>query len=130
MAANDLSHRYITYAMHEPSLREQAPDCLRRARPLWHEFEKVNDKQQGLHNNKVFTEDAYQRNQGEDGGSKMVKRQKPFPEMKPENYYDVKKSSFNKAWIQEQRDAQMAYLSNQRESMEQRNQRSEPVFER
>lgn len=129
MAANERTSAYVSYSMQEPSLREQAPACLRRAEPLSRDFEIANSNQQRTSENPVLKEDAWQRDDS-DGGSKMVKRQKPFPERKPENYYEVKKSFFDRAWIQEQRDAQMAYLSNQRESAAQQTRLSEPVFER
>ena len=129
MAANERTSAYVSYSMQEPSLRDQAPACLRRAGPLSRDFEIANSNQQQSSENPVLKEDAWKRDDS-DGGSKMVKRQKPFPEMKPENYYEVKKSFFDRAWIQEQRDAQMAYLSNQRESAVQQTWRSEPVFER
>lgn len=129
MAANERTSAYVSYSMQEPSLREQAPACLRRAGPLSRDFEIANSNQQRTSEHPVLKEDAWQRDDS-DGGSKMVKRHKPFPELKPKNDYDVRKSSFDRAWIQEQRDAQMAFFSDQREGAAQQNRRSEPVFER
>lgn len=48
-------------------------------------------------------------------GSEMVQRDKPFPELRPKHEQAPIREAFNRAWLREQREAQMADLERQRE---------------
>jgi hypothetical protein len=45
----------------------------------------------------------------------MVKRDKPFPELRPEFEQTLIRETFNRAWLREQREARLADLNRQRE---------------
>jgi hypothetical protein len=45
----------------------------------------------------------------------MVKRDKPFPELRPEFEQTPIRETFNRAWLREQREARLADLNRQRE---------------
>ncbi|MDQ3186735.1 MAG: hypothetical protein M3Q16_09855 [Pseudomonadota bacterium] len=49
------------------------------------------------------------------GGSQMVKRDKPFPELRPDFEQAPIRETFNRAWLREQRAARLADLNRQRE---------------
>lgn len=105
MAAHDSSQNGISFSMSEPSLREQAPLSLRRAGPLKNSFVAANDR--GAETANKTREDSR--------GSEMVKRSKPFPELKPKFAHQVKKSCFDQDWIREQRVEKMHQFERQRE---------------
>lgn len=121
MAAHDSSQNRISFSMSEPSLREQAPLSLRRAGPLKDSFAAANDRSAEAANNKMREESR---------GSEMVKRSKPFPELKPKFAHQVKKSWFDQDWIREQRAEQMHRFERQRESAMPQKRLSERSLER
>jgi hypothetical protein len=48
-------------------------------------------------------------------GSEMIRRDKPFPELRPEDEQAPIREAFNRAWLREQREARLADLERQRE---------------
>lgn len=114
MAALDSERESISYSMREPSLREQAPSCLQRAGPLRGKFIAANDR----------TRDEKRQ------GSQMVKRDKPFPELRPNYAHYLKRTSFNQEWIREQRAENIQQFETQRQIAPQQKQRSEPLLAR
>jgi hypothetical protein len=100
--------------MSEPSLRQQAPSSLHRAGHIRETFHQANDG----------TSNEAKRD------SEMVKRDKPFPELKPNYSRGLKRSSFNREWLREQRAAKMADFANQRQAAPHQKSRSEPVIAR
>lgn len=104
----------ITYAMTEPSLRQQAPPSLHRAGHIRETFHQANDG-----TSKEAARD-----------SEMVKRDKPFPELKPNYARGLKRTSFDQNWLREQRAAKMADFANQRQAAPHQKSRSAPVMVR
>lgn len=119
MAALDSNNSGISYSMQEPSLRAMAPPSLFRAGSIQSQFSRNAEQQR----------DTAERNAG-DTGSEMVKREKPFPELKPENANEVKAAFFNQAWIQEQRRATLARFQDQSHAMPRQERQRERVMER
>ena len=128
MAALDSERQSICFAMSEPSLREQAPSCLRRAGPLREQFVAANDRQEKPPAN--ILNDGDRSKDEERGGSQMVKRQKPFPELKPSYAHYLKRTSFNQEWIREQRAEKIHQFELQRQIAPQQKRLSEPGLER
>lgn len=128
MAALDSERQSISFSMSEPSLREQAPSCLRRAGPLREKFIAANDLEE-KHQENILSDGDRNRDEGRQG-SQMVKRQKPFPELKPSYAHYLKRTSFNQEWIREQRAEKIQKFETQRQISPQQNRRSEPVLER
>lgn len=128
MAALDSESNSISFSMSEPSLRESAPPCLRRAGPLREKFIAANDHDEKQQKN-ILNDNGRTRDE-ERNGSQMVKSEKPFPELKPTNSHDLKKYFFDQAWLREQRQAQLNNFRIQRQSAPQQNRQPEPVFER
>lgn len=119
MAAFDNNSSAISYSMQEPSLRAMAPPSLQRAGPIQSQFSQYAALRQ-----ETLTRNA------NDTGSEMVKREKPFPELKPENANEIKATFFNQAWMQEQRRAMLANFEVQRQNLPPENRRLERVLER
>lgn len=127
MTVQDRETGGISYAMSEPSLREKAPSCLQRAGPLRSQFSIANDreaKQPETGSHEVRTSEEPQR------GSQMVKRHKPFLELKPSYANQVKRSLFNQDWIRLQRAEKNHQFRTQRQVAPQQRRLSEPVLER
>ncbi len=128
MAAHDSENSRISFSMREPSLRDCAPPSLQRAGSIRSQFETRklgNTLSQENHPGSDFC-----RREDSGSGSQMIKSQKPFPELKPRNSYELKKVFFDQAWLREQRQAQLDHFSVQRQSAPQQNRQSEPVWER
>jgi len=105
-----------SFAMSEPSLRDKAPPSLKRAGSIRENFTIANE--------------ARRAQEGVQRGSSMVKRQKPFPELKP-NYADyLKRNSFNQEWLQQQRVAKLEELQRQSQFSESQRPHSGPSLER
>ncbi len=128
MAAIDRNDSAISYAMQEPSLRAMAPPSLHRTGPLRSHFVAANDIHESV-------QDAGQQHEKlgsteNESGSEMVKRDKPFPELKPKNANEIKAEFFNRAWMQEQRRAMMARFEEQSHTEPIQNRRLQPLLER
>lgn len=119
MAALDSSSSAISYSMQEPSLRAMAPPSLQRAGPIQPQF-----SQHAAQRQETLTRNA------NDTGSEMVKREKPFPELKPKNAHEIKAAFFNQAWIQEQRRATLARFQDQAHTMPRQERQLERFMER
>jgi len=128
VAALDSERQSISFAMSEPSLREQAPSCLRWAGPLREQFVAANDREENPPAN--ILNDGDRSKDEERGGSKMVKRQKPFPELKPSYAHYLKRTSFNQEWIREQRAEKIGQFELQRQIAPQQKRLSGPSMER
>lgn len=127
MAAHDSDSPAISYSMQEPSLRAMAPPSLQRAGHLRPQFVAVNGKREFSLN--TLQRESLNRAAGETG-SRMVKREKPFPELKPKKANEIKAAFFNQAWMQEQRRAMLARFEDQAHAAPRQKRRSEPVLER
>lgn len=128
MAALDSERGSISFSMSEPSLREQAPPSLRRAGPLREKFIAANDREEKPPEHIV--NDGGRDRDEERQGLEMVKRQKPFPELKPSYAHHLQRASFNQEWIREQRAARIHQYEAQRKIVQPQKQRSEPLLER
>lgn len=128
VAALDRNQESISFAMSEPSLREQAPSCLQRAGPLRKKFIAANDREEKP--SEIILNDGDRSRDEERSGSQMVKRQKPYPELKPSYAHYLKRTSFNQEWIREQRAEKIRQYETQRQIAPQQKQRSVPYLER
>lgn len=128
MAELDKERRNVSFAMSDALLREQAPPSLLRAGPLREEFVAANDHAE-LWRKKTI-DDELPTKGDERSGSQMVKRQKPFPELKPSYADCVKRNTFNQDWIREQRAEKIHQFKTQRQIAPQQKRCSEPSFER
>ena len=60
-----------------------------------------------------------QRREEGERGSNMVKQDKPYPELRPKLNLEPKRSSFNQAWLREQRAARLEQYQTERMSNQQ-----------
>lgn len=128
MGESTSERQSASFASSEPSLRQQLPESLQKAGSIRQQFETANNN---IPANNTLQLDQNDREQGDnDAGSRMVKRQKPFPELKPNDDLSVKRTSFNQEWIQELRAEKVKQFEVQRQIAPQKKQRSEPSFER
>lgn len=92
------------------------PASFQHAPPLHREFDLARDPYIAKQIRAMEQTEAQRR--GESGhsgdGSQMVKRDKPFPELRPEFEQTPIRETFNRAWLREQRDARLAELNQQR----------------
>jgi hypothetical protein len=93
------------------------PESFRQAPALHREFDLARDPYIANQIRAMEQTEAQRRGDSErsGGGSQMVKRDKPFPELRPEFVQAPIRETFNRAWLREQRDARLADLNRQRE---------------
>ncbi|SHL59294.1 hypothetical protein SAMN05216428_10411 [Nitrosospira sp. Nsp11] len=106
-----------SFAGKHPELANDNPESFRQAPPLHREFDLARDPYIAKQIRAMEQTEAQRRGDSErsGGGSQMVKRDKPFPELRPECVQAPIRETFNRAWLREQRDARLADLNRQRE---------------
>lgn len=104
-----------SYASRKPGLREAMPDSLRKAGSTKATFDHARDPWLSKQLKAEQQSEARRRETGD--GSKMVKLHKPFPELRPKRERSPIRQSFNRAWLREDREAQMRQLEAQAEHM-------------
>ncbi|MGH8764015.1 MAG: hypothetical protein ACREUR_12445 [Nitrosospira sp.] len=106
-----------SFAGKHPELANDNPESFRQAPPLHREFDLARDPYIGKQIRAMEQTEAQRRGDSErsGGGSQMVKRDKPFPELRPEFEQAPIRETFNRAWLREQREARLADLNRQRE---------------
>lgn len=101
MAAAD-NPRIASFAGRHPELSQGTPGDLRIRRS----FEEARDPLVKAQWEALEKSEAQRREDSGDGSS-MVKKDHPFPELRPDDHYLQKRSSFNEAWLREARAARM-----------------------
>jgi hypothetical protein len=106
-----------SFAGKHPELANDNPESFRQASPLHREFDLARDPYIAKQIRAMEQTEAQRRGESErsGGGSQMVKRDKPFPELRPEFEQTPIRETFNRAWLREQREARLADLNRQRE---------------
>jgi hypothetical protein len=106
-----------SFAGKHPELANDNPESFRQAPPLHREFDLARDPYIAKQIRAMEQTEAQRRGDSErsGGGSQMVKRDKPFPELRPEFEQAPIRETFNRAWLREQREARLADLNRQRE---------------
>jgi hypothetical protein len=106
-----------SFAGKHPELANDNPESFRQAPPLHREFDLARDPYIAKQIRAMEQTEAQRRGESErsGGGSQMVKRDKPFPELRPEFEQAPIRETFNRAWLREQREARLADLTRQRE---------------
>ncbi|SFU39580.1 hypothetical protein [Nitrosospira multiformis] len=119
MAANGNNSAPSTasFAGKHPELANDNPESFRQAPPHHREFDLARDPYIARQIRAMEQTEAQRRGESErsGGGSQMVKRDKPFPQLRPEFEQAPIRETFNRAWLREQREARLADLSRQRE---------------
>lgn len=111
-----------SFAGKHPELANDNPESFRQAPPLHREFDLARDPYIAKQIRAMEQTETQRRGESEHGesersggGSQMVKRDKPFPELRPEFEQAPIRETFNRAWLREQREARLADLNRQRE---------------
>jgi hypothetical protein len=106
-----------SFAGKHPELANDNPESFRQAPPLHREFDLARDPYIAKQIRAMEQTEAQRRGESErsGGGSQMVKRDKPFPELRPEFEQAPIRETFNRAWLREQREARLMELNRQRE---------------
>ena len=115
--ADGSSAQTTSFAGKHPELANDNPESFRQAPPLHREFDLTRDPYIAKQIRAMEQTEAQRRGDSErsGGGSQMVKRDKPFPELRPEFEQTPIRETFNRAWLREQREARLADLNRQRE---------------
>lgn len=129
MAESECTNHYKSYSMQEPILRNRTPARLLRVGPLSDDFNSVNGQLKSNHVNPSSMKDVWKHEEPV-SGSNMVKRQKPYPELKPNYAQIVKKALFEQDWVKEHRKEIMRKLEEDRQLIEQKKLSPEPIWER
>lgn len=116
MSRSTKQHSRLSYAGRDPKLLKDTPAHLRAQSPAKGEFDQVRDPLYAAQLRDMKKTES-QRREEQGRGSLMVKLHKPFPELRPKHEDAPLRSSFNRAWLREQRAAALAYLQAQREAV-------------
>ena len=106
-----------SFAGKHPELANDNPESFRQAPPLHRDFDLARDPYIAKQIRAMEQTEAQRRGDSEHtgDGSQMVKRDKPFPELRPDFEQAPMRETFNRAWLREQREARMMELERQRE---------------
>jgi hypothetical protein len=115
--ADSSSAQTTSFAGKHPELVGDMPSSFQNAPPLHREFDLARDPYIAKQIRAMEQTEAQRRGDTErsGGGSQMVKRDKPFPELRPEFEQTPIRETFNRAWLREQREARLMELNRQRE---------------
>ena len=116
MASHAKARTGASYASRKPGLREGMPEGLRRAGSTRTPFDHARDPWLSKQLKAEKQSEAKRRETGD--GSKMVKLHKPFPELRPKQARGPIRDSFNRAWLREERAAQMQQFEAQARHMQ------------
>ncbi len=98
-----------------PDFANDMPDSFRNAPSQRREFDYARDPYIAKQLEAMKLTEAQRRGDSErSGGSKMVKRDKPHPELRPAHEQGPIRETFNRAWLREQREARLNELERQR----------------
>jgi hypothetical protein len=116
-SANSSAAQTTSFAGKHLELANDNPESFRQAPPLHRDFGLARDPYIAKQIRAMEQTEAQRRGESErtGSGSQMVKRDKPFPELRPEFERTPIRETFNRAWLREQRDARLADLNRQRE---------------
>jgi len=120
MAANDnhgkaVASHTTSFSGKHPDFAGDVPDSFRNAPPHRREFDYARDPYIAKQLEAMKLTEAQRRGESEQsGGSEMVKRDKPHPELRPEHEQAPIRETFNRAWLREQREARLNELERQR----------------
>lgn len=112
---DELSPSATSFSGKHPDFANDVPDSFRKAPAHRREFDLVRDPYIAKQIRAMELTEAERRGDSErSGGSEMVKRDKPFPQLRPEHEQAPIRETFNRAWLREQREARLADLERQR----------------
>lgn len=116
-SGNSLAPSTASFAGKHPELANDNPESFLQAPPLHRDFDLARDPYIAKQIRAMEQTEAQRRGDSErsGGGSQMVKRDKPIPELRPDFEQAPIRETFNRAWLREQRDARLADLNRQRE---------------
>ena len=112
---DELSPQTTSFSGKHPDFANDVPDSFRNAPLQRQEFDYARDPYIAKQIRAMELTEAQRRGESErSGGSEMVKRDKPHPELRPEHEQGPIRETFNRAWLREQREARLADLERQR----------------
>ncbi len=113
--SDELSPNTTSFSGKHPDLANDVPDSFRNAPPHRREFDYARDPYIAKQLKAMELTEAQRRGESDrSGGSEMVKRDKPHPELRPEHEQAPIRETFNRAWLREQREARLNELERQR----------------
>ncbi len=112
---DELSPSTTSFSGKHPDFANDVPDSFRNAPAHRREFDYARDPFIAKQLEAMKLTEAQRRGDSErGGGSEMVKRDKPHPELRPEHEQAPIRETFNRAWLREQREARLNELEWQR----------------
>jgi hypothetical protein len=112
---DELSPSTTSFSGTHPDFANDVPDSFRNAPAHRREFDMVRDPYIAKQIRAMELTEAQRRGESErSGGSEMVKRDKPQPELRPKHEQAPIRETFNRAWLREQREARLNELERQR----------------
>jgi len=112
---DELSPQTTSFSGKHPDFANDVPDSFRNAPLQRRKFDYARDPYIAKQLEAMELTEAQRRGDSErSGGSEMVKRDKPHPELRPEHEQAPIRETFNRAWLREQREARLNELERQR----------------
>ncbi|NQZ10815.1 MAG: hypothetical protein HRT35_26990 [Algicola sp.] len=98
----------IVYSSREPDLRGDVPPSLQKVESPQIPYEDASQPFLKIQRDAIALSEAQHSDEGD--GSTMVKRHKPFPELRPKHERSQIRKSFNQDYLREHRSAQLKAL--------------------
>ena len=97
----------VSHAWKDPALRQDAPVSLKRLRALRVPFDHARDPLISAQIKDLERGQSQHRDES-GGGSAMVKKDRPHPELRPRHEPAPLRASVSQAWLREQRTARLS----------------------
>lgn len=127
MGAVNPSQNTGSFARSQPDLAQNAPVSLKKLRSLQIPFDHARSPEISAQLNDLGKSEKERREDGE-RGSRMVKQHHPYPELRPKHTLGPKRTSFDQAWLREQRAAKLAQYQDEYVSNRQNQEQSQEIL--
>lgn len=112
---DESSPNTTSFSGKHPDFANDVPNNFRNAPAHRREFDYARDPYIAKQLEAMKLTEAQRRGESErGGGSEMLKRDKPHPELRPDHEQAPIRETFNRAWLREQREARLNELERQR----------------
>lgn len=111
---NDKRSR-ASFSGHHPDFASGMPDSLQSIQPIQSSFNEAGDPLLKKQREALQLTEAQRREEAA-SGSQMVKRQKPFPELKPKHELEPIRHTHNQNLLRDHREAVFQHLKTQAEN--------------
>ena len=119
----------VSYAWRDPALRTDAALSLQRQRVLREAFDHARDPLISAQRKAMEQTESQRRGESERGSS-MVRKDRPYPELRPKHDLGPKRAVFDRAWLREHRATRLEQYRAQAQQEGRNETRSAPMRSR